>query len=551
MHLVAPLVSGIAGAENGHAEIYKRGTAARATYYTGFTGTGSVASGANVTLDANGGAVVYVDELVDVKVYSSLGGSSIREFVAGVGSGALEVISTSFTGTDDDASVGASKRTTGKSVWDLWFTQNAALDWKVKVGATTKTLPNWIGETTGMLFNVKGPAYGAVGDGVADDTSAINAAITAAGAAGPGGGIVFLPPGTYLINAALTLDAGVSLMGSGPHATIIKMNHASNVTVQVQNDANNARFRYISGIKFQAAQACSGDVISVGEAFLAIEKCTFGGDGYVQGDLIRTAGGASTGYVIVRDCFLLNGAAGSRPIQINLSKLTVENCYIYANSGTQSVALLSGESMTVRDCYFDNSLASSGTYDCVYVDSGGTSRITECEFTASGGATVTGIHTQSLGSGEKLYESDNHFVTTGSNAIVPYDYSAGTNDEKVVLETRALSQAVLNDNGATVSVDSQHYGTVCLQVDSDASNSGTPTVNLHADIPLGQRFYLVLWNDGVAAGLTFTIGSTTAKVSGTIAVAQDKKKVVEFVAVEGTGGTPIWYQVNTPVEVDE
>jgi hypothetical protein len=48
--------------------------------------------------------------------------------------------------------------------------------------------------------------YGAKGDGVHDDTSAINAACTAAVAAG--GGIVWFPIGTYLISSNLTLPAG-------------------------------------------------------------------------------------------------------------------------------------------------------------------------------------------------------------------------------------------------------------------------------------------------------------------------------------------------------
>ena len=52
--------------------------------------------------------------------------------------------------------------------------------------------------------------YGAVADGITDDTAAINAAITAANAAG--GGTVFLTPGTYGITLAL---AGAALCESG------------------------------------------------------------------------------------------------------------------------------------------------------------------------------------------------------------------------------------------------------------------------------------------------------------------------------------------------
>jgi hypothetical protein len=48
---------------------------------------------------------------------------------------------------------------------------------------------------SGGVFNVKDPAYSAVGDGVPDDTAAIQAALTACNAAG--GGKVYWPAGTY------------------------------------------------------------------------------------------------------------------------------------------------------------------------------------------------------------------------------------------------------------------------------------------------------------------------------------------------------------------
>jgi hypothetical protein len=66
---------------------------------------------------------------------------------------------------------------------------------------TTKTLYVCNGTTyqeiQGTFINVR--QFGAKGDGVADDTAAINAAIAAAAAAG---GTVFMPCGTYLLTGA-------------------------------------------------------------------------------------------------------------------------------------------------------------------------------------------------------------------------------------------------------------------------------------------------------------------------------------------------------------
>lgn len=60
-----------------------------------------------------------------------------------------------------------------------------------------------------LEHNVRNPAYGAVGNGIADDTAAIQAALNAAGASG---GTVVLPPGTYL-TTGLTMLSGVRMRG--------------------------------------------------------------------------------------------------------------------------------------------------------------------------------------------------------------------------------------------------------------------------------------------------------------------------------------------------
>lgn len=69
------------------------------------------------------------------------------------------------------------------------------------------------------LFVVTDAFYNAEGDGVTDDTAAFQAALADADA--NGGGIVFVPGGTYRLNGTLTIPSGVELRGvfDCPHGT--------------------------------------------------------------------------------------------------------------------------------------------------------------------------------------------------------------------------------------------------------------------------------------------------------------------------------------------
>ncbi|MGW8177600.1 MAG: glycosyl hydrolase family 28-related protein, partial [bacterium] len=261
MHLISALAAGITGAANGTAELYTRGTSTRATYYTDFEGNSANSSGANIDLDANGGATIYVNSTVTVVVKDS-DGETVRTFTDGVTASSIEVISDSFTGTDyDDASSGVNKPIALDAVLDKWDNSAGADDWQVLINSTATNISTALAGLSGMFYNVKDPAYGAEGDGSTDDTAAIQAAIDAATAAS--GGIIFFPPGTYLITDTLDVDDELVLMGAGSKRSVISIDNASNAdAIDIGNSGASDVERYaIKDLGFSCAQANTGDFI--------------------------------------------------------------------------------------------------------------------------------------------------------------------------------------------------------------------------------------------------------------------------------------------------
>lgn len=77
------------------------------------------------------------------------------------------------------------------------------------------------------VYNVQ-TGFGARGDGATDDTVAIAAAVTAAAITK---GIVYFPPGTFIVSSPITIKDGVTYQGAGRGATIVKLSNGANCDV--------------------------------------------------------------------------------------------------------------------------------------------------------------------------------------------------------------------------------------------------------------------------------------------------------------------------------
>src|SRR5258708_9593976 len=91
-------------------------------------------------------------------------------------------------------------------------------------------------------------AFGAKGNGVADDTRAIRAAFAAA----PAGGTVWFPPGTYNVSKTLELRPGTTYRGSNPQSSVIRQADGANLVAVLadQNFLQNRR-QTTSGVQIE------------------------------------------------------------------------------------------------------------------------------------------------------------------------------------------------------------------------------------------------------------------------------------------------------------
>lgn len=104
------------------------------------------------------------------------------------------------------------------------------------VAPSTRSLSDWLSDTG---RNVK--AYGATGNGSTDDTTAIQNAVTA-------GGLVYFPPGTYLVSSTITINTSFTrLVGAGAGVTKILVSGSNDVFVFTPSDPSSAKI-YTTGL---------------------------------------------------------------------------------------------------------------------------------------------------------------------------------------------------------------------------------------------------------------------------------------------------------------
>lgn len=499
MHLVAPLVSGIAGAGDGCARITKRNSTTLATLYSSFEGdpfsSEQLNADNNVLLDAYGRAEVYVDEVCDVYVYDIDGVQQIV-FTAGFSAGGIEVRSPSFTGSAYDGSL-ANKPglpTTLQQVLDLWLSSDHEQNWGLGLSQP--------------LIVATDPAYGATGNGVTDDTVALQAAIAAAG----GGGIVFLPWGKYLVTSALDIGPGITLLGAGNvfagsgYGTELLGN---NITPSVVH-ARGGSVRNLSISSSGTGQLVFVDPFETTDVPTVLDNVSFSGAGYH----VFVSPNAS---VTMRGC-RLDGGQLEYILAQTAKRVLLDNCRFRLPISYPAIAVVRGDNMYLRDCVFDGSATNTGIFSYVRYDaSDKVGSVLGCTFLAPGFATLTAaIHLGTVGNNSRFFEDDNNFAL----GVKAYTYTASSHANcDMQLWTRERRGITISDSSSSVTIPTDQYGTIVVQ-SSHASPTLTGTLP-----PRGARgtviFYHPSGGAGTAQPTTNFFGSTAATTANTSSHAWD------------------------------
>jgi len=412
--LVQFLAAGVNGAASGTATFLLRGTSSSAAtvMYNDFEATTQPGSNV-VTLDSNGAAEVYCDAYCDIELRSS-SGTLLRTVTIGNSAPLVEVRSTSFTGTAYD---GSPSNTIGepitlKAILDKWITSAGASNWQVLLNGSATNIQTALAGFVGLFINVKAPAYGATGDNATDDTTAITAAIAAADSAG--GGIVFFPPGTYVVSALTIATDSVVLMGCGSGSSILRGTSAGDFLLKFTDNTVSAEKR-ITGLGFTTTATYQAIIELEESQSISIDYCYFG-LGNVEDAAIKRLDVDGGTTVHVNNCVFDVFDASSALLNLaddGETFFSVAGCTFVVSSSFTG-AIITGPDFSVSQCNFDASAVTSGVYHHIDAHSNEAAGRYLGSFVGNkfydGGSDGFVFNLDGLANGSVFSESSNEFV---------------------------------------------------------------------------------------------------------------------------------------------
>lgn len=215
--------------------------------------------------------------------------------------------------------------------------------------------------------------FGAAGDGVTDDSAAIQAAIDYLTTLY--GGTLFFPDGRYLLNTPVTIKSNITIagVGTGTNGTVAKGSYliANNATACLTADS-------VQKIKFEnIGFLAQGPGVGVAYAYKQTNLAAYTSrTEFYDCDVWANMGGGFYGNFILttwRRCqFGYLGTAGAKFLPIyskgdisgnQTNANLIEDCYILNSKGTHTIFFEAGSDLTLRNVRFEQCAADS-LLDC-------------------------------------------------------------------------------------------------------------------------------------------------------------------------------------------
>lgn len=229
--------------------------------------------------------------------------------------------------------------------------------------------------------------YGAVGDGVVDDTVAINSALSG------GAKTVYFPPGSYKITGYLRLYAN----------TKVELDH--NATILNYNSTN--------GLVFLNGQYGNTTFAS---------GYTGPGNIWITGGTINNAPAAAL--LVATEAIAIAHAAN----------VLVENMRFLNNYDSHFVEFNASKNVVIRNCYFDTlTPATAGTREMINID-----------YSSAGGLPAMGSYDNTVC--KNILVTDNVFLN-GDLAVGTHSAPAGTDADHIGIEIRSNYIADMTTSG--------------------------------------------------------------------------------------------------------
>lgn len=360
-------------------------------------------------------------------------------------------------------------------------------------GVTLTDLLGWI--------NVQSMPYGAKGDGVTDDTAALQVALSAAGPSG----VVYFPAGTYVISSALTVPSSVTLLGSGFNTTVIKQTS----TTANGFTATSTTALKISDLQVYGPSSGSGMGISISGSPTSyvylrnVRVAHFGSDGINVGDPIISRFDDTISALNGGHGFNIGGTTSAT----GGTSCSFTACYGLANA---------------QAGFYLNNLQYSNLSGCGSDTNGTGYYLNACVC-----VTLTGCGAESSQVNTAPYVG-NSFVVNGGygNSIISaFVYQNPAISYWVTGSATKIVMFACSDNGPT--------GTATNSIKVDSNSQATVTAPVTTS-PVSYSSTSQLLNDG--SGNLQTWGQILAKTSGTVALAAMQS---------GTASNINWIVTNT------